>query len=104
MMLWKKIAITCRCVPPYEKPCPDTRDCSSFVALTVAPKMAMETKSDLQELAGKLNPTIGYFEPLGLVDGNFWGETDSATIAGCAFATHILRCVILAGFKKATAY
>jgi len=47
---------------------------------TVAPKMAMETKSDLQQLAGKLNPTIGYFEPLGLVDGNFWGETDSATI------------------------
>ena len=49
-------------------------------AFAVAPKMAMETKSDLQQLAGKLNPTIGYFEPLGLVDGNFWGETDSATI------------------------
>jgi hypothetical protein len=52
----------------------------SVPSRSVASKMAMETKADLETLAGKLNPAVGYFEPLGLVDGNFWGESDSATI------------------------
>jgi hypothetical protein len=42
--------------------------------------MSMESKSDLEALAVKCNPAVGYFEPLGLVDGQFWGESDSATI------------------------
>jgi len=38
-----------------------------------APKFALETKSDLEALAKKCNPTIGFYDPLGLVDA-----TDSA--------------------------
>jgi hypothetical protein len=31
---------------------------------------------DLTVLAKKLNPVVGFFDPLGLADKNFWGTTD----------------------------
>merc|ERR1719203_250326 len=39
-----------------------------------------ESKSDLQSLAKGLNPAIGYFDPLGLTDAAFWGQSDDFTI------------------------
>lgn len=39
-----------------------------------------ETKADLETLAKKLNPVLGYFDPLGLADDEFWGESKEATI------------------------
>jgi len=43
--------------------------------------IVMETVEDLKVLAGKCNPNVGYFNPLGLGDGyNFWGESEEATI------------------------
>jgi hypothetical protein len=41
---------------------------------------AQETKADLETLAKKLNPVLGYFDPLGLADDQFWGESKEATI------------------------
>lgn len=39
-----------------------------------------ESKSDLEALAKKLNPTVGYYDPLELSDGDFWGIGNEATI------------------------
>jgi hypothetical protein len=39
-----------------------------------------ETKADLETLAGQLNPTVGYYDPLMLADYEFWGDTNEATI------------------------
>merc|ERR1712010_396615 len=40
----------------------------------------METKADLESLSKELNPTIGFYDPLGLADKTFWGESNEATI------------------------
>jgi hypothetical protein len=39
-----------------------------------------ESKDDLTALAKKLNPVLGYFDPLGLADDEFWGQSNEATI------------------------
>jgi hypothetical protein len=39
-----------------------------------------ESKEDLAVLAKKLNPVLGYFDPLGLADDEFWGQSNEATI------------------------
>ena len=33
-----------------------------------------ETKADLEALAVKLNPVVGFYDPLGLADADFWGR------------------------------
>ena len=49
---------------------------SAFVA--PAPQGAsvkvQETKADLEALAVKLNPVVGFYDPLGLADADFWGR------------------------------
>jgi hypothetical protein len=42
--------------------------------------MATETVEDLKVLAKKLNPILGYFDPLGLSERKFWDTSSSATI------------------------
>jgi len=39
-----------------------------------------ETKADLEALATKLNPIVGFYDPLGLADVKFWGDSNEATI------------------------
>merc|ERR1719225_722314 len=39
-----------------------------------------ETTADLKDLAGKLNPAIKFFDPLGLSQANFWGTSEESTI------------------------
>jgi len=39
-----------------------------------------ETKADLEVLAKKLNPVIGFYDPLNLAEADFWGEGNEATI------------------------
>mmetsp|Transcript_32340 Transcript_32340/g.64062 ORF Transcript_32340/g.64062 Transcript_32340/m.64062 type:complete len:272 (+) Transcript_32340:211-1026(+) len=55
---------------------------SSPVAHRAATKssLSMETKADLSTLAVKLNPLVGYYDPLGLSDQEFWGLSNEATI------------------------
>jgi len=38
------------------------------------------TKADLEVLAKKCNPTIGFYDPLSLADKDFWGKGNEATI------------------------
>ena len=42
--------------------------------------MSMETTEDLSVLAKKLNPVLGYFDPLGLSEANFWDKSQEETI------------------------
>ena len=37
-------------------------------------------QADLKELGPKLNPVVGYFDPLGIADSAFWGKSDEFTI------------------------
>ena len=39
-----------------------------------------ETRADLEVLAKELNPTIGFYDPLNLSDGEFWDQSNEATI------------------------
>jgi len=39
-----------------------------------------ETKSDLEGLAKKLNPVVGFYDPLNLAEAEFWGTSNEATI------------------------
>ena len=39
-----------------------------------------ETKADLEVLAKKLNPVLGFYDPLNLAEAEFWGESNEATI------------------------
>jgi len=39
-----------------------------------------ETKADLSTLAKSLNPIVPFFDPLGLADQEFWGQSNEATI------------------------
>eukprot|EP00548_Thalassiothrix_antarctica_P014974 CAMPEP_0194173754 /NCGR_PEP_ID=MMETSP0154-20130528/8028_1 /TAXON_ID=1049557 /ORGANISM="Thalassiothrix antarctica, Strain L6-D1" /LENGTH=302 /DNA_ID=CAMNT_0038886923 /DNA_START=57 /DNA_END=965 /DNA_ORIENTATION=- len=47
---------------------------------SAAAVVTLFTKADLQLLAEKANPTVKYYDPLKLADGNFWGEGNEATI------------------------
>jgi len=38
------------------------------------------TKADLEVLAEKSNPFLGYFDPIGLADKEFWNQSQEATI------------------------
>jgi len=39
-----------------------------------------ESKADLQVLAKDLNPLVGFFDPLGLADDQFWEQSNESTI------------------------
>jgi len=45
------------------------------------PESEMFGLDDLKELATQLNPVIGYWDPLKLAEGDFWGQGNKATIA-----------------------
>jgi len=66
----------------------------ALVAALVAPSLAFqpstpasssrtqlhETKADLEVLADELNPVLGFYDPLSLAEGEFWDNTNEATI------------------------
>merc|ERR1712025_1382830 len=39
-----------------------------------------ETKADLESLSKKLNPIVGYYDPLNLAEAQFWDTSNEATI------------------------
>jgi len=55
-----------------------------MVAPVASPSRAaapvMETVQDLEVLAKKLNPTVGYWNPTSLTEMEFWGQSNEATI------------------------
>jgi len=52
---------------------------SSHVKKSSSSRLA-ESKADLQDMAKKLNPIVGYWDPLGLVDAGYWGFDEGRTI------------------------
>lgn len=46
----------------------------------ILPHCSSRWQEDLIALARNLNPIVGYFDPLELVDGNFWDGNQSSTI------------------------
>jgi hypothetical protein len=59
---------------------------ASAVAFAPASKPArasvavQETKADLEAMAKKLNPIVGFWDPLNLAEAEFWGASNEATI------------------------
>jgi len=76
----------------------NAREESAPVAMLAVAASSGETLEDLKALATKLNPAVGYFDPLGLSEGEFWGSENEATIGWLRHSEIKHGRVAMAGF------
>merc|ERR1712106_1079485 len=67
-------------------------------APTPAMDVRMETIADLESLAKKLNPAVGYWDPIGLSKAEFWDNTNEETIGWLRHSEIKHGRVAMAGF------
>merc|ERR1719482_1943836 len=60
--------------------------------------VSMLDKADLEALAKTQNPVIGYYDPLNLAEGEFWEQSNEATIGWLCHAEMKHGRVAMAGF------
>merc|ERR1719267_238962 len=63
-----------------------------------AGSVQMMDKAGLSSMAKELNPVVGYFDPLKLGEGEFWGDSNEATIGFLREAEIKHGRVAMAGF------